>query len=136
VLRDLRILLTGLCLAGVALSGSAAASPVASVATVHVTVSAATHKPKVNVPWPVKVTVTNAKGKPVAATVTMQVLFDGQPVGTIDNGAVYHFVGTWQEKHGNEITWPAASRGEPLTLQFVVKAQGVTIRKNWAITVS
>ena len=146
----MRILLIGVCLAGVTLAGfgdvhrAAAASaarahlaaPLSPAGTINVTVSSPTHKPKVNVPWPVKVTLTNAKGKPVAATLTMQVLFSGQPVGKIDKGAVYHFVGTWQERKGNEITWPASSRGEPLTLQFIVKAQGITVRKNWAITVS
>jgi len=143
----MRILVTGLCLGGVALAGAqgAAAADASrthhamralSATTIHVTVSSPTHRPKVNVPWPVKVTVTNTKGKPVAATLTMQVLFDGQPVGKIDNGAVYHFVGTWKERKGNEITWPASSKGEPLTLQFIVKAQGVTVRKTWAITVS
>lgn len=144
--RHLRVLLIGVCLATSALAGyadvhgaaaaNATRARIAAPVPIHVTVSSPTHKPKVNVPWPVKVTVTNAKGKPLAATLTMQVLFDGQPVGKIDNGAVYHFVGTWQERKGNEITWPASSKGEPLTLQFIVKAQGVTVRKNWAITVS
>ena len=143
---DLRSLVIGLCLGGATIAGYADApgaaaartTPARTVAavTIHVTVSSPTHTPKVNVPWPVKVTVTNAKGKPVAATLTMQVLFSGQPVGKIDNGATYHFVGTWQERKGNKITWPASSKGEPLTLQFIVKAQGVTVRKNWAITVS
>ena len=98
-------------------------------------VSSPTHHPKVNVPWPVRVTVTDATRKPIAATLTMRVLFGTQPVGTIDNGATYHFVGTWQERKGNEITWPAASRGMSLTLQFVVKTQGATVRKNWTISV-
>jgi len=153
VVRSVFLALLGVCLVGaVTLSGAGGAggargaatalatptrvaTPVASAATVEVTVSSPTHKPKVNVPWPVKVTVTNAQGKALAATLTMEVLFSGQPVGKIDKGAVYHFVGTWQEHKGNDITWPAAARGEPLTLQFIVKAQGVTVRKNWAITV-
>lgn len=131
------VLLGSACLAGFAPAASAGVRGLAAAAaTVHVTVISPTHKPKVNVPWPVKVRVTNAAGKPIAATLTMQVMFEGAAVGKIDNGAVYHFVGTWQEKAGNEITWPADSRGEPLTLQFVVKAEGVTVRKNWAITVS
>lgn len=66
----------------------------------------------------------------------MRVLFGAQPVGTIDKGATYHFIGTGQERKGNEITWPAASRGAPLTLQFVVKAQGATVSKNCAVNVS
>jgi hypothetical protein len=143
--RGLKFLVICLCLAGATLAGStdvhaaaAAASTTRASAPVriHVTVSSPTHKPKVNVPWPVKITVTNENHMPVAATVTMQVLFSGQPVGKIDNGATYRFVGTWQERKGHEITWPAASKGEPLTLQFTVKAQGITVSKTWAITVS
>jgi hypothetical protein len=107
----------------------------AAAASVHVTVHAANHAPKVNKPWPVTVTVTNSAGKPIAATLTMRILFGGQQVGTIDNGRVYHFVGTWKEKAGNDITFPAASKGEPLTVQFVVKAAGQTVRKNWSIKV-
>jgi hypothetical protein len=103
---------------------------------VRVTLSAPTHHPKVNVPWPLTVTVTDANGGPLAATLTMVVLFGGAEVGKIDNGAVYHFVGSWKEKKGNEITWPAASRGQPLTLQVIVKARGMTVRKNWSITVT
>ena len=116
------------CAASAALAGPAAA------ASVQVTVHAVNHAPKINKPWPVTVTVTQA-GKPVAATLTMQILFNGIPVGKIDNGRVYHFVGTWKEKAGNEITFPAASRGQPLTVQFIIRAAGQTIRKNWSIKV-
>jgi hypothetical protein len=105
----------------------------ASAASVQVTVHA-NHAPKVNKPWPVTVTVSQS-GKPIAATLTMQILFSGTPVGKIDNGRVYHFIGAWQEKAGNQITFPVASRGEPLTVQFIVKAAGQTIRKNWPIQV-
>jgi hypothetical protein len=65
----MRILLIGVCLAGVTLAGfgdvhrAAAASaarahlaaPLSPTGTINVTVSSPTHKPKVNVPWPVKV---------------------------------------------------------------------------------
>jgi hypothetical protein len=108
----------------------------AGAGAVRVTLSAPTHHPKVNVPWPLTVTVTDANRRPLAATLTMVVLFGGAEVGKIDNGAVYHLVGSWKEKKGNEITWPAASRGQPLTLHVIVKAQGMTVRKNWWITVT
>ena len=135
------VLAAALVVAGLGLGHAAAGTRGLAVGatargSIHVTLVASTHKPKVNVPWPVSVTVTNGAGKPVPGTLTMLVLFNGAQVGKIDEGAVYHFVGTWKEKAGNEITWPAASRGQPLTLQFVVKAQGQTVRKNWAIQVS
>jgi hypothetical protein len=136
--------LAGLCWLGcLALAfscGPAAARPAAPagsagvVAAIQVTISAPTHSPKVNVDWPVRITASSA-GKPVSGTLTMLVLFGGQPVGKIDNGAVYHFHGSWQERPGNQITWPAAARGEPLTFEVVVKADGATVRKTWAISV-
>ena len=147
MIPDLRLVAATLVLSGFALVGyghgqggaqaaqARSVTAVAPLAHIEVTISSPSHTPKVNVPWPVKVTVANAAGKPVAATLTMQVLFAGQPVGKIDNGAVYHFVGTWRERKGHEITWPAAARSEPLSLQFIVKADGVTVRKTWAITV-
>lgn len=115
--------------------GAALATGAQAGGAVRVTVSSPSHSPKANVGWPVRVTVADASGKPLPATVTMRVLFAGQQVGKIDNGAVYRFVGTWQEKPGNQITWPAAARGQPLTLQFVVGCGGVTVRRNWAIRV-
>jgi hypothetical protein len=114
--------------------GRAAAA--ARVDEVRVTIIAPTHQPRVDVPWPVRVTATTAAGRPVAGTLTMLVLFAGAPVAKIDEGHVYHFVGSWQERPGNAITWPASSQGQPLTFQVVVKADGVTVRKNWQITVS
>jgi hypothetical protein len=114
---------------------TAAATTTAPAAPIRVTIDSPTHRPTANVPWPVTITVTDASGKPVAATVTMQVLFGGQPVGKIDEGAVYRFVGTWQEKPGNGITWPPESVGQPLTFQAIVKAKGVTVKRNWAIRV-
>jgi hypothetical protein len=113
---------------------AAVAAPVGD-SSVRVSISSPTHHPKVNVGWPVTITVTNAAGIPVAGTLTMDVLFMGAAVGKIDNGAVYHFVGSWQEPRGNAITWPAESKGEPLTFEVIVKAKGETVRKSWAIDV-
>lgn len=103
-------------------------------AAVRVTISAATHHPRENAPWPVTVRVTNAAGRPVAATLTMRILYGGSPVGKVDNGRVYHIVGSWREKKGQEITWPAASRGQPLQFEAIVKTPGATVKRTWAIT--
>ena len=101
----------------------------------RVTISAATHEPRANAPWPVTVRVTNDAGKAIAATLTMRILFNGTPVGKVDNGRVYHFVGTWREKKGQEIKWPAASRNQPLAFEAIVRAQHATVKKTWAISV-
>jgi hypothetical protein len=63
----------------------------------------------------------------------MLILFQGAPVAKVDNGVTYHFVGTWEERKGHELIWPATARGVPLVFQAVVEAQGVTIRRDWAI---
>jgi hypothetical protein len=101
---------------------------------IRVTITAPTRHPRVTAPWPVTVHVTNAAGQPVAATLTMRILYGGSPVGKVDNGRVYHIVGSWKEKKGQEITWPTASRGQPLQFQAIVKAQGMTVKRTLAIT--
>jgi hypothetical protein len=114
---------------------SRAAASGAQPSPVRVTISAPTHHPRVNALWPVTVRVTNAAGQPLRATLTMQILLGGTPVGKVDNGRVYHFVGSWREKKGQEITWPAASRGQPLQFEAIVKAQGRSVKRTWAIRV-
>jgi len=96
------------------------------------TLSAPNHHPVVNEKWPVTVKVTNLADKPIAATVQMTVLFAGAQVGQVDNGKIYHFKG----RHHEIITWPAASVGRQLTLQFVVKAGGMTKKILWPIVVT
>jgi hypothetical protein len=102
---------------------------------IKVTIAAPTHHPKAGKRWPVTVHVTDTAGKPLPARLTMRILFGGRPVGKVDNGRVYRFVGTWRERKGNEITWPAASRGEPLEFEAIVTAQHTTVRRTWAIEV-
>jgi len=81
--------------------------------------------------WPITITVTSLAGKPIAATLQMNVLFSGARVGRIDNGKTYHFVG----RHHENVTWPKTSVGYPLTLQAVVKAKGKTKTLLWAVSV-
>jgi hypothetical protein len=102
---------------------------------VRVTIISPTHHPKVNKAWPVTVRVTDSSGKPLPAKLTMRILFGGAPVGKVDNGKVYRFVGSWRESKGNEITWPPASRGQPLQFEVIVTAAHRTLRRTWAIQV-
>jgi ABC-type Fe3+-hydroxamate transport system substrate-binding protein len=112
---------------------SRAATSTSRASSVRVTITAPTHRPCVNAPWPVTVRVTNSAGQPIPATLTMRILFSGTPVGKVDNGRVYHVVGTWKEKKGQEITWPRASRGQPLQFEAIVQAQHMTVKRTWAI---
>jgi hypothetical protein len=65
----------------------------------------------------------------------MRILLGPFEVGKVEEGRVYRIVGVWREPTGEEITWPAASRGRSFTFQAVVIALGRTVRKNWAIRV-
>jgi hypothetical protein len=77
----------------------------------------------------------NGYGQAVRGTLTMRIVFDGSPVGKVDNGRIYHFFGTWREKPGQEITWPKASRGQPLEFEAIVSAQHKRVKKTYAISV-
>jgi hypothetical protein len=101
------------------------------VAAFKATLHAPTHTPRVNTPWPITIRATDVQGHPIRARLTMRFLFAGVPVGKVDNGRVYSFVGTWREKKGQEIQFPAASRGQRLTFQALVKARGHTIKLNY-----
>lgn len=96
------------------------------------TFSATSHHPvatKLN--WYVTATASDLSGKPIAATLEMNVLFGGGQVGQIDNGKVHHFVGHYRE----QVSWPKRSKGYPLTVQAVIKADGKTKKLLWPITV-
>jgi hypothetical protein len=107
------------------------ATPAPSALSFKAAFSAPSHHPVVNKNWPITVTVTDLSGKPVAATVQMNVLLGSLQVGQIDNGKIYHFVG----RHHEIITWPQASVGHKLTLQSVVKVKGKTEKLSWAVSV-
>lgn len=109
-------------------------TPAKPPAALIVKISAPTHHPKVNAKWPVTITATNGSGQDVHATLTMRILFNGNPVGKVDNGRVYRFFGTWREKPGQEITWPKDSKGQPLEFEAIVTALHKTVKKTYAIT--
>jgi hypothetical protein len=99
--------------------------------------TATSHHPVVNnTKWAITVRVTNLAGNPIAASLYMQVLYNGRVVGPIDGdkkgrAKVYHFVG----RHHEYITWPPLSVGQPLKLQAIVTVKGQTQKLNWPIRV-
>jgi hypothetical protein len=117
-------------------AGSAAAPPVAHPARsrtgaaprFRATLSAATHTPKANANWHYVVRVTSLDGRPLRASVHLQVLFEGAPVGQIGRHTV---TGVWQET----IQWPPASVGHPLVFQAVVHALGTSRKLDWPVRV-
>jgi hypothetical protein len=95
------------------------------------TLHAPTHTPRVKTPWVITIRATDLRGRPIRARLTMRFLFAGVPVGKVDNGRVYRFFGTWREKKGEEIEFPATARGHRLTFQALVTARRHTIRLNY-----
>jgi hypothetical protein len=95
------------------------------------TLHAPTHTPRVTRPWPIWIRVTDRAGHPIRARLTMRFLYAGVPVGKVDNGRVYTFTGTWREPKGEEIRFPATSRGQRLTFQALVSARHRTVRLNY-----
>jgi hypothetical protein len=95
------------------------------------TLTAPTHRPRVDRPWPITIRATDLKGRPIRARLKMRFLFSGVPVGEVDKGRVYSFVGSWREPKGHEITFPMEARGRRLTFQALVTARGTTIKLNY-----
>ena len=96
---------------------------------------APTHTPKAGKPWLYSVRVTDPQGRPIRARITMRVLFGGIPVGKVDAGKTFSFVGTWREPKDSPLIWPARSRGHPLTFEAIVSARGATKRLDYTIDV-
>ena len=111
------------------------AASVLAAGGVKATLTAQTHTPRVNTKWYYSVRVTSG-GKPVAGTVTAQIL---DPIGGV-NQVVYDgtkkpiknfpFKGTFRDY----IIWPAESKGFRLTLRLTVKAAGATKVLRYPVT--
>ncbi len=95
------------------------------------TLVAANHHPVVNKNWLITVTATSLSGKPIAATLRLNVLTGGFGAYAVDNGKVHRFNGKYHEY----ITWPQSSVGFPLKLQAAVKAKGQTQKLLWAVSI-
>jgi len=125
-----------LLLVVVALLATTAAGSARAAGPIKVTISAPV-KPKVNVPWKYTVTVKNAKGKLVAAKLSMVVI---DPLGTAHPVEFFKkktFVTNVAIKgvFSDKIIWPPASVGYPLKLRAAVKVGGRTVKKTLTLTV-
>ncbi|HVH50878.1 MAG TPA: hypothetical protein VM690_01930 [Gaiellaceae bacterium] len=100
-----------------------------------VTIVGQDHHPLVGKKWHYEVHVT-LNGKPVAAFIHLQFLFGGSPVGEVGKHTVTN--GLWQETFGTpgHPPFPAAARGQPLTLEATVTVKGHPLAKaGWKIVV-
>jgi hypothetical protein len=89
----------------------AAPAVAAAPKTFKATLSAPTHAPKINVHWPYQVTVTDLKGKPLAATLSLAVVDPVGGVHPVQYGSSTKYItnvpikGTFR----NYVIWPPAS---------------------------
>jgi hypothetical protein len=126
-----------------ALAALVVAAPAGSATPrVKATLTTTTPTPVVDAPWRWTVVVKDAKGKPLAAKMKLQILFGSLVVGcwkvteiTQCSGAS---PGTWIAFRGKKtgtLTWPAQSIGTTLTFQAVVVAGGRTLKLRKPVTV-
>lgn len=137
----MRPLLAALLLAVLAGCGGHKAATTAARSTtptapgIRVKLTADSHHPRVRKPWHYEVRVTDATGKPVPASVHLQILFGGAPVGQIGRHRVQN--GIWRETLGvpGNPPFPARARGIRLVFQAVATARGQTAKANYWIQV-
>ena len=130
--RSARLIISALAAGALILAVWVSASGAASKALVTSTsgpltaaLQPSTRTPKVNVNWPITVTAT-LHGKPARATAAYEFL-----LGTIQvappqyphNNKHFSFTGHFSDN----LVFPPASAGEPLTLDVVIKAAGHTV---------
>ena len=128
---------------GAALAGGCGGHEKIAVATTRprsgpsivVRLTAQSHHPSVGKRWSYEVRVTDSAGRPVPATVHLQILFGGVPVGQVGRHRVAN--GIWRETLGapGNPPFPARARGQPLVFQAVVTAKGQTRKANYWIPV-
>lgn len=95
------------------------------------TLAPSTHTPLINKNWPITVTAT-LNAKPAHATAAYEFVFAGIVVQTQypRSNKKFHFTGRFSDN----LVFPKASVGQPLTLRVVIKASGHTVNLNWAVT--
>jgi hypothetical protein len=108
-------------------STSAAGIITGSSGGVTVTLQAGTHHPRVEVPWPIRFTVSSG-GRPARASVRYEYLFGGQVVA---HRSHYAFAGRFSDV----FKWPSSAVGYPLTFRAVIASEGKTIDLDYAVRV-
>ena len=94
--------------------------------------AATTHNPTVNAKWPFVVSAKTLSGKPLKASVHLQVFENGKRVDIV---GWREFTGTYKSFK----RWPTSTRGQTLVFQALVIATGANDRKaqlklNYAVT--
>jgi hypothetical protein len=133
-----RLLVTALVALTVVTGAMAAVGT--SQSPIRVTLTAQNHHPRASaspsVQWGYCVRVRTAAGKSVASTIHLQILQGRKPVGQVGFVSLRKGYDHWCASIGGE-TNPllAVPRGKKLIFQAVVRAEGVTVKRNWPIVV-
>lgn len=131
--------------AGLALAFRSAGRPAVAPTTkspIRVALTAQNHQPRPsrrpNWHWWYSVKVRTAAGKPVAAPIHLhlQILSGRTPVEGVGLVSLKKGYDDWRAAIGGEANvLAAAPRGQKLVFQAVVRANGVTVKRNWPIVV-
>jgi len=111
-----------------------------SQSPIRVTLTAQNHRPhpsdSPSWQWGYCVRVRTATGKSVASTIHLQILLGRKPVGQAGFVSLNKGYDHWCASIGGETNaLLAAPRGKKLIFQAVVRAEGVTVKRNWPIVV-
>jgi hypothetical protein len=99
----------------------------ATARDISATMHASSHHPRVDRPWPVSFTVTQA-GRAARARVRYEYLFAGQVVAHRSN---YRFSGRFRDV----FRWPASALGYPLTFRAVITTGKATLNLDYRVQV-
>jgi hypothetical protein len=127
--------------AALALRGASVTAPAKRQSPIRVVLTAKNHQPRVNNSpdkhWWYSVEVTTATGKSVAAKLHLRILsgrtlLEGVGLVTFTKRGSDH----WSSAIGGEASvLHRLPRGKKLIFQAVVRAKGVTVKRNWPIVV-
>jgi len=112
-----------------------AVSVLALSAPVHVTVTAATHTPKINARWNYTVKET-AAGKPASGKITVQIVDPIGGVHAVEFGANSKDITNiaFKGAFSDYMVFPATSRGVPLKIRFTLHSSSTTKVVNYVVT--
>ena len=108
-------------------SGTSSLTATGSSGPVTATLTATSHTPTVNRPWPIRFLVTSA-GSPAEAHVAYEYLFAGAVVA---HRSSYKFKGSFSDT----FIFPAQAVGYPLTFRAVITSGGRTINLDYPVQV-
>lgn len=133
MMRPLGVLLALLCLVTACGSGT-------HQSLIRVTLTAQNHRPRPSESpswhWGYCVKVRTATGKSVASTIHLQILLGRKPVQGVGFVSLKKGYDHWCAAIGGEANvLLAVPRGKKLIFQAVVRAKGVTVKRNWPFVV-